>query len=794
MRKMRAVCALLAVFLLFSGCGKGEKKRGSSPGQSLRGSGSGEYEVITTEETLSGIFREESLYNYAEDGFRTILSVYPYYDAEAGTMTVLARREMFAQAVAGETLTALTTVEELRLVTLAEDGEVLSAVDVPAPETDSMLNRGVVTEDGLLWMSYRYDIVQQVWLHYWTEGEPTPVTIGCEALYEEVDDPLQSRLAYDGQGVVLAAAGDELAVLNGQLERQYLVKAAGEIASVGFSDGTPAFSVRGTQNTDVYTVDPMTQRDSLVYEIPGLVYAVLFTDGGQFLWQDRDGLWTRDGEESKLLLNTRNSAISEEMILFSAVDEECVIYQSVSRDESKNGFSLYCRAPDLDLSAIKTIVIAATNRYDRNRIDDRIAAYNRTHPDVRVVVTDFSDARTLASGVDGLTFNIVNGFYQPDIVLTTPSNTLTDALLSKKLYVDLLPYLEKDPDIRADDLFQTVRTAFTDEDGGLWGITPSFDLRTVTARRDILGKFAKDGTWTLTDFYEFAAAQPKDRALSSSLTQESADVILGATGYNRWIDYDAMTCDFTDGDFAEFLRFAKTLPKDWDDLARRYPFVNAEDYYEPYREGNYALAIHYLNGIYGYLNQEMQFGTPDLLRIGYPSSDGMSANFLSSNEVCVIMKSCADPDAAWDLIRTFFAVTDDSFELLDSPFEMLLDTEFPATKSAFAAYREAFGANFIVTDPTTRTTAFPEKGADPEQQKKVYAKTKIVYDATPELLDEIEAMLDGDGGTRVIDYTPSEITDIVNEEISAYLGRGTSEEDCAAKIQSRVSIWLAEHR
>ncbi|MBO7404053.1 MAG: hypothetical protein J6V24_03745, partial [Clostridia bacterium] len=39
-----------------------------------------------------------------------------------------------------------------------------------------------------------------------------------------------------------------------------------------------------------------------------------------------------------------------------------------------------------------------------------------------------------------------------------------------------------------------------------------------------------------------------------------------------------------------------------------------------------------------------------------------------------------------------------------------------------------------------------------------------------------------------------EIAAIIQEEISAFLaGHGTSD-DCAAKIQSRASIWLAEHK
>ena len=55
-------------------------------------------------------------------------------------------------------------------------------------------------------------------------------------------------------------------------------------------------------------------------------------------------------------------------------------------------------------------------------------------------------------------------------------------------------------------------------------------------------------------------------------------------------------------------------------------------------------------------------------------------------------------------------------------------------------------------------------------------------------------MLDDGGVTAILDYTPDGIREIIHEEISAYLGKDGSEADCAALVQSRVSIWLAEHR
>ena len=41
---------------------------------------------------------------------------------------------------------------------------------------------------------------------------------------------------------------------------------------------------------------------------------------------------------------------------------------------------------------------------------------------------------------------------------------------------------------------------------------------------------------------------------------------------------------------------------------------------------------------------------------------------------------------------------------------------------------------------------------------------------------------------------PDAVREIVNEEMSAFLAGRGSAADCAGKIQSRVSLWLAEHR
>ena len=64
---------------------------------------------------------------------------------------------------------------------------------------------------------------------------------------------------------------------------------------------------------------------------------------------------------------------------------------------------------------------------------------------------------------------------------------------------------------------------------------------------------------------------------------------------------------------------------------------------------------------------------------------------------------------------------------------------------------------------------------------------------TTEDFARLEAFLDNDAGYPLTERVPPEITSIISEEISAFFGGVGSAEDCAKKIQSRVSIWLSEH-
>ena len=58
---------------------------------------------------------------------------------------------------------------------------------------------------------------------------------------------------------------------------------------------------------------------------------------------------------------------------------------------------------------------------------------------------------------------------------------------------------------------------------------------------------------------------------------------------------------------------------------------------------------------------------------------------------------------------------------------------------------------------------------------------------------ELVDWLDNEVGQAVTEYVDSEIYDIINEEITSYLSGIKSADECAKIIQSRISVWIAEH-
>ena len=269
--------------------------------------------------------------------------------------------------------------------------------------------------------------------------------------------------------------------------------------------------------------------------------------------------------------------------------------------------------------------------------------------------------------------------------------------------------------------------------------------------------------------------------------------MLGAAAYNHWIDYDAAVCHFTDEDFLAFLAFFKTLPENVTEIKNRYPFsdqlyggTSHAEGTEPYRKGQVALFTGYVGNLNDLLfDLDICFGTlgtDDLVYIGCPSSDGKPNNVVASENSFLITKSCSDPAKAWDVIRFLFEPTEDELTHFQTSY-------LPSLKSTFEQITERMKNNVTAID-MTNMSAETFTGMEPENTDENTMLVRMDEAKRESMRNYLETV----GGARVIDSTPDGINAIIAEEIDEMLAKGTSEESCAKNIQSRVSIWLAEHK
>ena len=177
------------------------------------------------------------------------------------------------------------------------------------------------------------------------------------------------------------------------------------------------------------------------------------------------------------------------------------------------------------------------------------------------------------------------------------------------------------------------------------------------------------------------------------------------------------------------------------------------------------------------------FDTDDAVRIGYPSENGDGAAVMAES-VFLITDFCSSPDAAWEFVRFCFRENENRSGR-DIP-------EIPALKSTFdqAVAEDMNKSVAVYFDGTLRIFA---PGPDNPSKEGELDTPGILRKIDSNSMERLKAELDLPC-FPIGDALPGEVREIIEEEISTFLGGAIRAEDCANRIHSRVSIWLAEHK
>lgn len=424
-----------------------------------------------------------------------------------------------------------------------------------------------------------------------------------------------------------------------------------------------------------------------------------------------------------------------------------LIKVSLEQIPKKDSLVLACFGDGSDDSAVNPF----TSYVCTDALKDAVIRFNNSDPEYRIeirpVVYGSEEEREL------MLIELINS---GDVDLIDTS-LLPEGAVDAGLLVDLLPYIDADPNLSREDFIPSLLEAMTVK-GGLYEYTDRFTLLTMTAPEGLL---PEGEDWTAEKILE--------------LSDEKAELLLPMSGDEllqcflwaataEFIDRDAGTCSFDTGAFASWLELLKTtyerdtgeyrgkrLFSVWNDFASDAGHRVQSSHGGAYTplgfpgaggSGSYfiELARPGLNGGLGYYEPELEL-----------RSSG-------TNTSLGIMASGEKRDGAWRFMRSFMAgesepyiydgipVRKDSFEkALDNQLERSLENKL---------------------EQNLPYDLFGERDADYLRQL-VYSTDRMVIN-DPALLE------------------------LMRREINAFIGGKYGAQDCALQIQSRASLYLAE--
>ena len=788
MKKFRRMTALLlGALLLVTSCAKdGDTQNGETGAE------------VAKTEVLTNVFRGTGITLPGEYSIDT--GVKPYYDKETGELTVFCTHWYESDVVNEEGYNEY--VRDSILLTIGNDGTVRNEQKLELDE-NVYVNGGVLTGDRMYYICNNYDeAAMKETYHaavYSLADGTSVISDDVAGMFSQSEDGwfYLSSIAVDGDGMIYLAADQEITVLNESFVKQFSVTAQNWINDlVTAADGTVYTTGYFENGYGFVPVDKTAKAFGTVVELPPNLNAnqYLFGEGYDIFFSTDDGLYGynfADTAEAELLFSYANSDLfGNNVEVAKVVSTDCVILYEQDPDTYDRYPAIYSRSADIDLSQVKVLEIAYTN--SEWNLSTSIVKFNKANDGVRIVARDYSQYNTdedYTAGTTKLVNDILNGLYKPDLVTGySSSDEVVSQIYDHGLYTDLYPLMEADGTVARDELLGCVTRTFESEDGKLWALGNSVTVQTLMGPETMLG----DRTgWTLSEMIDFAKSLPEGTELMRNLTQETAMYnLLGRNGYGMFIDMETNTCNFESEDFLAYLEYLNSLPAQNTPANRMEAEAvgsgNRDAEYLLYHNGQVALKRVSYYGVSDWVRKIADFNTPDVVHIGYPTADGSTNGARVDMTPYVITSFCEYPDEAWDFIESLIAPESDfnSYTLGQNGFPVLKKHFLNACEAEYDSLFEIYFDGSMSWGPYN-----PEYDDLEAEMQEPGVRAFFTEEDAAEML----AWFDSEIGAPAGDAVDPEITEIVTEEITGYLGGAKTAADCARVIQSRVSIWLAEH-
>jgi len=402
-------------------------------------------------------------------------------------------------------------------------------------------------------------------------------------------------------------------------------------------------------------------------------------------------------------------------------------------------------------------------------VKHKLVEFNKNSTEYRINIKDYGMYDTMddyTQGLNRLNADIVAGNV-PDIMILNTQMPV-ESYISKGIFADLNEFLEKDTEVKKEDLLPNVMEALS-YDGGLYRLAPSFAVNTFVAKTADVGE---EPGWTMDEALALLASKPEGTNLLSEITASNFMYYTMWICGEQYVDWDNGQCHFDSNGFMKILEYANSLPREIDYTA----VMDDESYWKEmetqYRNGKTILSIQYLSGFRDYAYAKQALFGEDITLIGFPTEEGVGAG-LNIGTTMAISALSKNKEVAWEFMKSFF-----SEEYQDS-----LNYNFPVRISSLRKLEEKAWERPYFVD---------EEGNKQEYDDFFYIDGMDVP-AVPLTKEEtgefVEYLMSLD---KLCVYNEA-LNNIITEECESYFAGQKTVEEVADIIQSRTKIYVSEN-
>lgn len=453
----------------------------------------------------------------------------------------------------------------------------------------------------------------------------------------------------------------------------------------------------------------------------------------------------------------------------------------------KTTVSLLTKVPDEEIK--EEVIVTVGTIYEDYDLVSAIMKYNKQGTGVRIALKSYNKYNNEENEWTGATTQLNNEIISgslPDIVMLE-SSLPSQSYFQKGVFVDLNKYLDdEEKGIDKTKYYDNILSA-GETNGKLYSIITNFMLGTLVAKSKYVGE---EPGWTFDEMMNAIKNMPEGMEAFYGMGREGILSSFLQYGMSGLVNWETGETKFDTPAFIEFIKYLATCPEKglWEEY---YDSMQGDEYIydeEKERELEEKMNLRFWNdtclfettSVYSYTDQQYiysQFASKDITFIGYPTDNenASGAVIVPMAEYAISSKSQVK-DQAWDFIKFLLDSDDDSWTLSISK-EKTAELKEQAKKQAEEMAKYGYY--------TSSYEWMKEMGySDDYLNYQMNANMPL----DDEMINSVDELLES---ANVVARVDSELTDIINEELSGFFAGTKSAEETARVIAGRAKIMIS---